>query len=256
MNSRDFANPRCQKCSGLGQIATGPLISDWKICTCAMLNQRQASAQLLLKNTLPKKALTMTLSSYNTGDLPQNQRAVDAARNFVDNYQEAADNGWIIGFWGEPRAGKTHLAVGIIQAIAKRYGARPMLLNLPKAMTAERERFNNPQAPSPLAAAKSADILVIDDLGAEYERQGGEQRVSWLTEQLYQLVDERFMYDRPTIYTTNLSPSEMSTRYSGEAWKRILARIEAAQVAALEVLRTERRAIDEQAREKILSPRQ
>jgi DNA replication protein DnaC len=220
-----------------------------------MLNQRQASAAYLLNTILPKRARTMTLSSYDTGGIDQNKRALDAARNFVDNYPEARENGWIMGFWGEPRAGKTHLAVGVAQAITKRYGARPMLLNLPKAMTAERERFRNPDLSSPLAEAKNADIVVLDDLGAEYERQQADQRVSWLTEQLYQLIDDRFMKDLPTIYTTNLSPSDMETRYGNEAWKRVLARIETAQVASLEVLRTDIEIVDKESVAKIMAPR-
>ena len=63
------------------------------------------------------------------------------------------------------------------------------------------------------------------------------------------------MNDRPTIYTTNLSPSDMKSRYTGEAWKRILSRIESAQVATLEVLRTDRLTVDESSVEKIMRPR-
>jgi len=255
VNSKTYSNPHCPKCGGTGQVNIDGKLSGWRICPCVIVNQRQVSAERILKLTMPSKALEMTISSYDTGGLAQNERALSAARNFVDNYPEAAKNGWMMGLWGEPRAGKTHLGVGIAQAIAKRYGASPRLINLPKAMNEERERFRHPERSSPLGEAKLADILVLDDLGAEYYRETSDGRVSWLTEQLYQLIDERSMNQRPTIYTTNLSPSDMKNRYSSEAWKRILARIEDAQVASLEVLKTDRKSISESDRAKILAPR-
>jgi DNA replication protein DnaC len=231
MDTARYAQKDCPRCGGRGRIRTGEGITDWAVCPCALFGQRKATAELLIAQTFPGRAREMTLASFNAGELAQNERALLVAGNFVDNYRRAREQGWVLGFWGPPRAGKTHLAVGIAQACAKRYLARAMLLNVPKALRAERERYSNPDLPSPFAQAALVDLLILDDLGAEYERQGDDRsRVSWVTEQLYGLLDERFMHSRPLIYTTNLAPSDMSRRYSSEAWKRVYGRLMQAEV--------------------------
>lgn len=242
MDTRAYADPNCKHCKDSGhpgRVKTGPGINDWAVCACAILGQRQAAAQMMLEKALPERALKMTFSRFETGGNPKNVEALTVARNFVDNWPMAAGSGWALGFYGEPGSGKTHLAVAIAQAVAKRFNVAPQFMNLPKALRLERERFNHPEMSSPLLEAQQAGLLILDDLGAEYERQGDNpSRVSWLTEQLYSLLDERFMQNRPLIFTTNLRPSDMVRRYDNEAWQRVWSRLERAQVTdPLEIVR-------------------
>lgn len=253
MDTMKLADSNCRHCHGEGQIPTGG-ISGWRVCTCVLLAQRQMGASHYLNATLPKRALEMTIASFETGDISQNQRALDAARNFIDNYLQAREEGWVMGFWGEPRAGKTHLAVGMAQAAAKRYGARPELMNLPKALHRERERFGNRGLSSPLTTGRTCDLLVLDDFGAEYLKGAGDS-VDWVAEQMYQLIDERYMNNLPTIYTTNLSPSQIKEKYSGTAWERVLARLEYSNVGVLEVMRTDIGKISDEAKHKVMQSR-
>jgi DNA replication protein DnaC len=240
METLRYANPNCRHCKGRGKVRTGPGLGDFAICVCAEAGRRREAAQKLVEASFPERAREMTLSSFDTGGKPQNELALQVARNFVDNFQRARQEGWVLGFWGQPRAGKTHLAVATAQACTKRYMIRPMLLNLPKALRMERERFDDKSKPSPFSQAQAADLLVIDDLGAEYERMAGDSsRVSWLSEMVYMLIDERIMQNKPFIYTTNLSPADIENRYSGETWHRVLARLREAEVnpaGALEVI--------------------
>lgn len=237
MDTARYASPNCPTCKGRGYVRNGEGINDYAVCGCAILGQRREAAELTLERALPPRAREMTFRSFETGGLAQNERALLAARNFVRNYLTAREQGWVLGFWGQPRSGKTHLAVAIAQACTKRYLARPMLLNVPKALRAERERFNDPSKPSLLERAAEVDLLVLDDLGAQYERQAADtSRVSWVSEQLYNLLDERILASRPIVYTTNLSPSDLERRLSNEQGQRILGRLKEAEVAALEVL--------------------
>lgn len=237
MDTKAYAMPNCKICGGLGRVRTGEGITDWEVCPCAIAGQRLRSAEKTLKRVLPPRALAMTLASFETGGIAQNERALLAARNFVDNYLRAAEEGWIMGFWGPPRSGKTHLAVAVLQACTRRFSIQPMLLNLPKALQEERERFHDRSRPSPLREAAKADLLVLDDLGAQYERQGVDTtRVSWVSEQLYNLLDERILHNRPLIYTTNLSPSDLERRLDNEQGRRVLGRLQEGEIAALELL--------------------
>lgn len=230
MDTQLFANSDCPLCKGKGRVKTGEKISSWAVCHCAIAGQRRQTADLLISKLFPERAREMTLNNYKTGGIIQNEQALKISKNFVENYPTARREGWMIGFYGPPQSGKTHLSVGIAQAIVKRYLARPQFMNLPKALRAERERYSNPDLPSHLSQAAMVDLLVLDDLGAEYERAEDKSRVSWLTEQVYTLFDERIMKNLPTIYTTNLSPPEMEKKYQNEAGQRIIARMNTALV--------------------------
>lgn len=239
MDLREHAAADCSICSGKGRLKTGPGRSQWAVCPCAIGGQQREVAKRVIKSSFSARAQRMTFETFQAGDFPQNERALLVARNFVDNWPRAQEHGWVFGFYGQPRSGKTHLGVAIAQACIRSFNIRPLLLNLPKALREERERYSDPTLPSPMKQAQTADLLILDDLGAEYERQGDDpSRVSWITEQLYAVLDERFMNNRPLIFTTNLSPSDMERRYKNEAWRRVYSRLEAAQVAPpLEVFR-------------------
>lgn len=230
MDLRAEAKPDCPHCHGRGVVKGERRIED-RVCLCVTLSRRLKTAQARLQRALPPRARAMTLGTFITGGIDQNERALGAAKAFVKHYQQAAAKAWLLGFHGMPRTGKTHLAVGIAQACALRWGITPQLLNLPKALAQERERYNNPEAPSPFSEAKRAELLVLDDLGAEYQRQEDSSRVSWISEQLYDLLDSRLMDDLPLIYTTNLAPSDMERRFDNEQWRRVYSRLQEPQVS-------------------------
>lgn len=214
-------------------MQTGPSITDWAVCPCAIVGQRQAAAERLIAQRFSGRAREMTFATFQTGDKAKNEQALKVARNFVEHYEQAQEKGWILGFWGPPNCGKTHLAVSIGQACIKRYLARPLLLNVPRMLRQERERFSNYDVSSPIDQAMQADLLILDDIGAQYERDNGPDSVSWVAEQLYTILDERYMSCLPTIITSNLSPSDFERRMAGESGKRVLSRIERAQVTPM-----------------------
>jgi DNA replication protein DnaC len=230
MDTKQFADPDCRLCHGRGRVKTGETLASWAVCFCAIAGQRKQTADMLINKLFPERAQKMTLNNYQTGGILQNEQALKISKNFVDNYSQARSEGWMIGFYGPPQSGKTHLSVGIAQAITKRYLARPLFMNLPKALKTERERYSNSDIESELIKGTQVDLLILDDLGAEYERAEDRSRVSWLTEQVYTLLDERIMKNLPTVYTTNLSPTEMETKYNNEAGQRIIARMKTALV--------------------------
>lgn len=57
--------------------------------------------------------------------------------------------------------------------------------------------------------AMACDLLVLDDLGAE-------RVTDWSAERFYAIVNERWMYDRPIIVTTNAASSDELANLTGE----------------------------------------
>jgi DNA replication protein DnaC len=261
MNPRDHATADCRHCHGRGKMKTGAMISDIAICSCVLEALSREQAQASLHRRLAPRAQAMTLDSFRTGDRGQNKQALDVARNFVDNYQRAREFGWVLGFYGHPRAGKTHLAVAITQACSLAHSNQDrrvttQLLNLPKAFAAERESYSA-GGQSPFVGAAQVDLLVVDDLGSEYERQTDRERVSWGSELMYDLVNTRYMESLPLIYTTNLSPADLERRFDNETWKRVYSRLTSAQVIEpIEIVRVgDKPGADEGARAALHAPR-
>ena len=236
LDFRAFADPSCPKCHGKGKISTGPGLLDSARCLCSVIGQHAYAAELMIKRDFPGRASDMTFETFSSGEEPKNALAVKAAMNFVEHYDRARAKGWLLGFWGQPSAGKTHLAYAIAIACVRRYHAKTTVLNVVEMLRQERKTFrkDDPDAPrrSPIDLAMSAELLVLDDLGAEYTKESlDNSSVSWVYEQLYLILDHRVMHNLPTIFTTNLSPSDLARRMDNGAAMRVWGRIERAQVA-------------------------
>lgn len=255
-----MAMPNCPVCGGDGSRAIpredGSI--DYRLCLCVVRNQRLTAARVMIEKRLPPLMRRMTFDTYEDGGRPENQMALNVARNFCDQWEKARTEGWILGLWGDPGCGKTHLATAMSIDLTRRYLAKILVESVPRLLAEQRRTFSAGTADSgatPIERAIAADFLVLDDLGAEYlrSREGGRSEVDWVTEQLYLLLDERLRNDRPTVYTTNLSPADLANVLTG----RVASRIERAEVMpALEVTRVADRARrDGAAQELLIAPR-
>jgi len=114
-----------------------------------------------------------------------------------------ADRGASMVLAGPPGSGKTVTAIAAVRlhvaAEIQRTGVwgTPYRLSYSKAVGLYRAVFEQDQPT--LRAARSADLLIIDDLGAAYEHE-------WPVSEVEDIVDERWEDSRPTIVTTNLHP--------------------------------------------------
>ena len=184
------ADPDCDRCHGYGKVDIGRGVVN-PLCPCVRERLRRRNATELLGLLLSRGSEHMRLDSYRTVDAqgaacPQNELALRTARNFVHYFDQASEEGWVLGFYGPPGSGKTHLAVGIGAEVCLERSSpdgrllRPAFLNVAKMLQAERARFGNrkkgtEQPASPIERARSADIVILDDLAAAYEKVGDGQ---------------------------------------------------------------------------------
>lgn len=210
---------------------------DHRLCACALLGQHREAAETRIAATLPRGAREMTFANFETGNSEKNKQALRAARNFVDLWEDhATQKGWILGFWGLPASGKTHLAMAMTIALIKRYFVTAAVFNVPDMLRLERARWGTKpgtQGTSLIQRAIDADFLVLDDLGSQQQKKSDDGTVTWVEEQLYVILDQRIMNLKPIVYTTNLNPDALKTALSSgeDEWlSRIWSRIERAQV--------------------------
>jgi DNA replication protein DnaC len=76
------------------------------------------------------------------------------------------------------------------------------------------EGRSQPQRINDLEDAKNADLLLLDDLGAEH-------LTDFAGERLMVIIDHRYNHQLPTIYTSNLAPADLKAKVGERITSRI-----------------------------------
>lgn len=137
-----------------------------------------------------------------------------AAERFCNELQSnpKATGLMLVGPYG---CGKTHLAASIVHRCAE-FGIAGVFVVVPELLARIRTsyRTGDGKAEAVIDMAKSAKLLILDDLGAE-------KASEWVKEQLYMLVNYRYEHLLPTVVTTNCSGAELEQ----ELGRRTLSRL-------------------------------
>ena len=134
----------------------------------------------------------------------ETKAAVTETRKFIDSLDENLTAGKGIWFLGEVGTGKTTLAMLISKAALER-GHSVAIYSMPKLLARIRRTYEEEPGTDSYSQfferLTSADLLHIDDLGAE-------RQTEWVIEQLYSIVNERYEAQRSIMFTTNAEQVE------------------------------------------------
>lgn len=208
----------CQKCRDTGFV-------EGYMCDCfKSLLKQTALAQL---NDLTSSANT-TFDNFSLKyypDLVDEKSGINLRQrmgeiyNFCKCYAEDFDTDSPgILMYGETGLGKTHLSLAIANKVVEKgfdviYGSAQNLMR-----KLEKEHFSNQKNNEYEGSADtilSCDLLIIDDLGAEFSTQ-------FTIASLYNIVNTRMMANLPTIISTNLSPEQLEQKYTARITSRII----------------------------------
>ena len=149
----------------------------------------------------PPKATPEELASLRS--------AILAAKDFADG-----PGGWLV-ILGANGCGKTHLAAAIANKVLAN-GGKVFFAVVPDLLDHLRTSFapgNEASYDETFDEVRSADLLILDDLGAQ-------KSSPWAEEKLYQIVNYRTLMQLPTVVTTDVMPESMRSAYP-----RIAARV-------------------------------
>jgi DNA replication protein DnaC len=166
---------------------------------------------------IPRKFLTKTLQSFKATTAPKRQ-IVALAQDYLRNFSRAGaqPSGRGLLLIGREGTGKTHVAVAILRGVLEK-GFTGLYWNVPELFLELRRIINGDAQASEgdvFDEARGADLLVLDDLGAE-------KTSDYVLDRLYVLINGRYENDMPTIITTNRSIEELRQQLGPHITSRI-----------------------------------
>ena len=209
----DYLEPRyvCSACGDTG-------VRDGKLCDCFRALLRKTAYEALCEESPMRLSRFEDFSLSYYRDDPEALEQMESVLAFCRNYAEGFDlNSRSVLMTGETGLGKTHLSLAIAGAVIEKgygvvYGSAQKLF-----ARMEREKFGKADRPDGTTETmlETCDLLILDDLGAEYSTQLSRA-------QLGSLIDTRMLAGRPTVISTNLTIRELEERYSRRIASRII----------------------------------
>lgn len=116
---------------------------------------------------------------------------------------------------GPTGTGKTHTAYATLRLVSE--ALRPVWWTAASTATLFGDLRPAPgrNTEGAMAAYRDAELLFLDDLGAE-------KRTEWTEEVLYRIVDHRWSYCLPTIFATNHVPGELGNHIGARTASRLM----------------------------------
>jgi DNA replication protein DnaC len=155
----------------------------------------QIGHKRLLEANIPKRYHHCTLANFSAYNESLEQ-AVAKARRVAESCA-GRSKGLLLE--GQPGVGKTHLAAAVLKQVIQTTGARGLFYDTRDLLRIIRSTYDPSIRTTELEILRpvmTADLLVLDDLGAE-------KTSEWVEETMNLIVNTRYNERRLTIFTSN-----------------------------------------------------
>jgi len=184
----------CPHCDGTGWRAVDRARSRRvERCVCW---QDTIVTRLLADARIPPRYSRCDLDSFLIYPNEKLIATVARARKFAEAFPAVSKGLCLIG---PPGIGKTHIAVSVLKQVVAERGARGLFYDVRDLLRIIRSTYNpvvRTAEMDVLRPVMEAELLVLDDLGAEKPSE-------WVEETVNLIVNTRYNERRPTIFTTN-----------------------------------------------------
>jgi DNA replication protein DnaC len=170
-----------------------------RVVRCECWQQRMTES-LLKSARIPRRYAHCVLSNFEIHT--DTQRAAHRKAHRLVEQFPVVDKGLL--FFGDAGVGKTHLAVALMREAILQKGARAVFYEVREMLKLVRDTYGGSTDASELDILRpvlEADLLILDDLGAE-------KKSEWVDETLGLVINTRYSQRRLTVLTTNLRDIE------------------------------------------------
>lgn len=155
-----------------------------------------------------------TFDNYQGGK----EQCFTVAKNFVKEYETMKKENIGLLFFGTVGSGKTYLACAIANALIEEYQIRVKIRNFAQIINDLQKGGFDFDKNEYIESIVSVPVLILDDLGIERD-------TSYAKEQVYNIVNSRYLKNKPTIFTTNIPIEQIKNSDDGVEYERIYSRI-------------------------------
>ena len=119
-------------------------------------------------------------------------------KTYLDDFESQKERGMGLYIWSRTKgSGKTRIAAGIANELMKNYAVKfAVSLTILQEIKNTWQRDTKYSENQLLDALYTTDILVIDDFGEE-------RPADWINDKMYQIINERYINRKVTIFTSN-----------------------------------------------------
>jgi len=183
-----------------------------------LMRRNARVASLRERSGLSKRMKDYSLVNFDPGLSKSTEKAFAKVMDYMMSWNDNQEEGHGLYFCGPVGVGKTHLAVAVMNEIITKKRVPALFVTVPELLDNMRGTYNNPgrDIDQWMDSVKNAELLLLDDLGAERTNE-------WVRERIFVIVNHRYREELPTIFTSNIGPRDLATQLGERTASRIIA---------------------------------
>lgn len=180
------------------------------------LREKQIEQNRLRQNCFISK--NQIAYTFDNIDENTDKDIIKKVKNYVKYFEEMRKDNVGLLLYGNVGSGKTYIACSIANAIITEYSYKVKMRNFAQILNDLQKGGFNLDRNEYIEQITSPTLLILDDFGIE-------RNTEYALEQIYNVINARYLKARPTIITTNINFKDIEKEQEDIMLGRIYSRI-------------------------------